>query len=575
VPWSNKNFLNKKESFQFVIVSDRTGGMRPGIFKKAVEKINKLQPEFVVSVGDLIEGYTTDQDIINNQWDEFLGIIDKLQMRLFFVPGNHDISNAVLGEKWHKLFGSSYFHFSYKDVLFLCLNTEDPPGKGISPEQISYFHNVLKNNKEARWTFLFMHKPLWAYGDQQGYQVIDSLLQDRKYTVFSGHKHHYFKSVKDSSIYYTLATTGGRSQLRGADFGEIDHIVWVTMTPGQPIVTNITLDGILDDDIVDDTSELLVQKLRTGSWLQPQPNVISQDEFSEIHAELQFKNDVNKPLYVSGVLESKDNIFFSPESIKCTVDSFSVFNQTIAVKTAINTKISQLEPVKITLTGSYQLPSGKKITLEKSSELLFDWYHTCEMTQKEIVIDAQLDEWKQEKFLSCKYPQYVQKGWDWHGHKDGWFNFDVLYDTNNLYIAIAAKDDKIIRHEGKEPNIQDKFILMIDTEYERDKGLSGKNISQFEIFQSHVLFRKNKHTSHSNIKHAFNTSTGEIIIELAVPWEDILNNSDSLPKFFRVNLAWLDHDNPTSTRSSVLWWRSPWDSDKDYQDSGLFFLQRE
>ena len=72
-----------------------------------------------------------------------------------------------------------------------------------------------------------------------------------------------------------------------------------------------------------------------------------------------------------------------------------------------------------------------------------------------------------------------------------------------------------------------------------------------------------------------NFSTGEIIIELAVPWEDILNNSESLPKFFRVNLAWLDHDNPTNTKSSVLWWRPPWDSNNDYQDSGLFFLQRK
>ena len=57
-PWTHLKVNNSAEDFQFVVVSDRTGGHREKIFSRAVEQINLLQPEFVLSVGDLIEGYT-------------------------------------------------------------------------------------------------------------------------------------------------------------------------------------------------------------------------------------------------------------------------------------------------------------------------------------------------------------------------------------------------------------------------------------------------------------------------------------------------------------------------------------
>src|SRR5688572_27601154 len=52
-PFTHLEINRRPNSFQFAIVSDRTGGRRPGVFSRAVEKINLLQPEFVISVGDL------------------------------------------------------------------------------------------------------------------------------------------------------------------------------------------------------------------------------------------------------------------------------------------------------------------------------------------------------------------------------------------------------------------------------------------------------------------------------------------------------------------------------------------
>jgi len=55
-PWTGLTPNWSSDQFQFAVVADRTGGHRRGVFSKAVQQINLMHPEFVMSVGDLIEG---------------------------------------------------------------------------------------------------------------------------------------------------------------------------------------------------------------------------------------------------------------------------------------------------------------------------------------------------------------------------------------------------------------------------------------------------------------------------------------------------------------------------------------
>ncbi|MHC4790999.1 MAG: metallophosphoesterase family protein, partial [Planctomycetota bacterium] len=149
-PWTHLNLYNHPDNFQFAIVSDRTGEHHPAVFISAIEKLNLLKPEFVMSVGDLIEGYTDDENELNAQWDEFGAIVGKSQMPFFYVPGNHDISNKVMAKRWHQRLGRSFYHFVCRNVLLLCLNTEDTRESFLSNQQIEYFQSVLKNNRNVR-----------------------------------------------------------------------------------------------------------------------------------------------------------------------------------------------------------------------------------------------------------------------------------------------------------------------------------------------------------------------------------------------------------------------------------------
>jgi hypothetical protein len=255
-PWTHLRLNNAPESFHFVVVSDRTGGNRARIFSQAMEQINLLQPTFVVSVGDLIEGYTKDAAILGSQWKELQTYTSKLQMPFFYVPGNHDVANQTEAEVWKERFGRRYYHFLYRDVLFLAVNSDDPhenkeKGK-LLPEQIEYFAKVLKENTNVRWTFVCVHKPLWTQTnlDTNGWLELEKALNGRNYTVFAGHIHRYQKFVRQGMNYYQLGTTGGASRLRGLRYGEFDHIAWVTVKKNaDPIIANIMLEGILPENL--------------------------------------------------------------------------------------------------------------------------------------------------------------------------------------------------------------------------------------------------------------------------------------------------------------------------------------
>ena len=260
-PWTSLEANNDPKNFQFAIVSDRTGGARDGIFEEAIDDLNLMQPEFVISVGDLIQGYTRDEDEMYDEWEEFDDMVQQLQMPFFYVPGNHDLSYPELVDEWEARFGPTYYSFKYNGALFVILNSQyidNPKNRfdGEHKKQLAFLKRALKKAGSVRWTFVFLHHPFWNLrnskkmmpGAFDRWLDIEKLLQGRKYTVFAGHTHHFNLSGRGEGgmNYITLATTGGGSELGGVSQGQYDHFLWVTMTDEGPVFANLLLDGVLD-----------------------------------------------------------------------------------------------------------------------------------------------------------------------------------------------------------------------------------------------------------------------------------------------------------------------------------------
>lgn len=260
-PWTSLKPNASPSQFQFAIVSDRTGAHRAGVFSRAVRQINLLQPEFVMSVGDLIEG-SAKMETNRQQWAEFNGFVRQLQMPFFYVPGNHDGANAALAETWKEAYGRRMYYFAYKNCLFVCINTNDEGADDpkvdasyrkprISRAQQEMLAAAIKKHPQARHTFLFLHHPVWNAKDLEtnGWLDVEKKLADKPYTAFCGHVHVFHKFIRNGRNLYQLATTGGGSSMRGAEYGEIDQVAWVTMKDEGPVISHIGLHGVYRDDL--------------------------------------------------------------------------------------------------------------------------------------------------------------------------------------------------------------------------------------------------------------------------------------------------------------------------------------
>ena len=282
-PWTKDNFDAGDDKFTFAIHSDLTGGEREGIYDVAIAQLNLLRPEFIINVGDLIFG-GSDEAFVDTQWDSFDERAGRATAPVFYAPGNHDRTGPLLQNVWNRRIGPGYYHFRYKDVLFLVLDTEDhteessleieayrrdvleivaaggdrtavrtseyfrmPEGRGgnISEAQSGYIVDAINQNSDVRWTFLFMHKAPWLREDMTTFTAIEDALSDRAYTVFHGHLHAYQHQARRGRDYIRLATTGGGQQ-RSQNGRAVDHVTLVTVDDNGVDIANLLMEGILD-----------------------------------------------------------------------------------------------------------------------------------------------------------------------------------------------------------------------------------------------------------------------------------------------------------------------------------------
>ena len=579
-PWTSLEVNNSPETFQFAIVTDRTGGHRPGIFEKGVQKLNLLQPEFVVSVGDLIEGYTIDTVEINRQWEEFNGFIDQLQVPFFYVPGNHDYTNEVLAQKWESLYGKAYYHFTYKDVLFLCLNSEDHlrgAGRGtIGDEQYDYIEKTLAENEDVKWTLLFMHQPLWNQQDTLRWKDVETLLTNRKHTVFVGHNHRYVKYERNNGKYFILGTTGGGSQLRGPQFGEFDHVVWITMTDEGPIMANLMLDGIWSEDVVTEEFAGFMRPLLQNQAVSIAPILIEENTFQQHKSELKLTNDSNVPMLVD--LSFKANLDLLPNFVEknITVAPNSVEVLELVISAHKEVSLDSLNPLKLEGKVTYLSENQPEISLPVQYNILPEKVEQIDQTSGSINVDGNLQEWGQLSYEVNE--RYVDA--DPFSHKgaaDAALAFDITYDDDYLYIAARVTDDEIMTSEDQSPFEQDGISVLLDARPEKVSAL-GKGANLFRevlyIGQSPVhaeenadLYRKNRLPE--GIKAICKKTEGGYVTEIAIPVSYLNEMQGTDWQNLRLNVAVSDFDKEGNHQTRI-YWKPNWSDAENYVGSGMF-----
>ncbi|MDC6366532.1 MULTISPECIES: metallophosphoesterase [Flavobacteriaceae] len=573
-PWNHIEWNESPEQFQFAIVTDRTGGHRPGVFPVGIKKLNLLQPEFVMSVGDLIEGYTKDTVQLNAEWKEFKGFIEPLEAPFFYVPGNHDITNEVMEKKWKELFGVSYYHFVYKDVLFLCLNTEDNlrgAGRGtIGDEQYEYIKKTLEENSDVKWTLVFLHQPLWVQEDTKRWKDVEKLLENRSHNVFAGHYHRYWKTERNNGKYIALATTGGGSALRGKAYGEFDHVVWATMTEEGPILANLFLDGIWDENVV---TEELVNLVRNKPFpVKIEPFYSDEMTPENMVATVKATNHTDTKMQVSLTGNANDDLFYQLEKTSFTVEPNDVVTFKLNLKNVDKKKLEDLSTLKVNTNITYEFEERPNVSF--SSVLNFKPFYKYALAKaQKIKLDGNLKDWKDATWHSVTHVDGAP--FDYDGENDLSLKFATAYDTDNFYVAVDITDNNFMKSEKGSYWNQDGLIIGLDA---RPKHISAfnKGEGRGKDWIAYLrTFKKDNPVYHENslpVKVSAEvkmTDTGAIM-ELAFPMEYINKMSNGNWSDMRFGIGYYDYDAQDEGATTHFWFPA-WNGQDDIPGSGTLF----
>ncbi len=572
-PWNNIDWNNDSNRFQFAIVTDRTGGHRPGIFSKGISKLNLLQPEFVMSVGDLIEGYTEDTVILDNEWTEFMGFIDELEAPFFYVPGNHDITNKVMQDKWKELFGVTYYHFIYNDVLFLCLDSEDNyrwAGRGtIDDEQYAYIQKTLEENQDVKWTLVFLHQPLWVQEETKRWKDVEALLADRPHNVFAGHYHRYWKTERNNGKYIALATTGGGSKLRGTGYGEFDHVVWVTMTEEGPLLANLLLDGIWDENVMtDDVVELVRNKPFPVDF---QPVFVSDPSAEKVTTEIRVTNDSDYPMHVKLSGKNHPSLFYQLEKTSIDVPPNDVVLLSLEIDNFQKVNFATTNPIVIhaEITYAYQ---GTDVVFSNPIKYLPLYRYTIPQTTTQIKVDGKLDEWHQGWI---EVANHKGSPFEYKGNRDCELRFATSFDEENLYLAIQVMDDEIYQNEDVAHWNQDVVVVGLDARPEelsyRNSG-NGRGRDWLAILMTYneedaIYNRKNlpEEMSYKITRH-----NGGAYIEMSLPVSYLNEKQMKDWSNLRLGIGYYDFDDDGESRTEHFWYPA-WNSPDTFNGSGMMF----
>ena len=579
---------NNPDNFQFAVVADRHGGMRPKVFDEAMVKLNLLQPEFVMCVGDLISGYSEDFPELDKQWAEVNASLAKLKMSFFYLPGNHDISNAKMLEYYNRRFGRSYYHFVYRDVLFLCLNTEDPPDTQFSKEQIAYAAGVLAKNADVRHTFIFMHKPMWQNDPKRGWTALEKLLVGRPCTIFAGHTHRYMADDRDGRRYFILATTGGASALRGGETGEFDHLVWVTMTDRGPVIANLMLAGIGDQSIPTRETVELYEGILGKFSATSAPIFLQGDKFEGTTTPLVLKNGSDYEMKIHGSFAPNDSLKIEPALFDLTLPAKSERKLEVKLAPTGSTNVNSIPPAVLNASSVADVPKlGKQVRQDVTSRIVLDRIlFPCPRRAAAVQVDGKLDEWQGPGGalnlpIVCEQPGQIQMAADsWAGPADCSFRFAVEYDDNFLYVAVETIDDRFQPDPPREPWTRDGIELRLDARPDPQRS-AGRGEGEKEQFAFVALcpadspadtycFMREKlpeGTKFACVKTPKGHNT-----EVAIPIKYLDAKQGKAWEAFRLNIQVDDFDGAPGDNAAAaqLCWRPDWRYEANYAGSGTF-----
>jgi len=333
------------DAFAFAVYGDRTGGPAEGIhvLRQAVRDTNTINPDLVMTVGDLVQGYNTRPEWMV-QMTEFRNVMAELDCPWFPVAGNHDVYWRGPGRPadeherdYESFFGPLWYAFDHKGCRFIVLYTDEgdpetgvktfsrPEAQRMSAAQRRWLQSVLDSAADKRHVFVFCHHPRWRegrYGDD--WRSVHHMLRDagNVTAVFGGHVHRLLHDgVVDGIEYQTLATVGGRLPEVSHPKGFLHHINLVMVRDEGIAIAAIPVGDVIDPREMTADHMARIDRVMAASPRGGAPFEVGPTGRVEVEVPVRLTNPTDAPLTWTLDVDADDSRWrLRPDHLHETVD---------------------------------------------------------------------------------------------------------------------------------------------------------------------------------------------------------------------------------------------------------------
>jgi Icc protein len=198
------------ESFRFVILGDRTGEARPGVYEQVWKEAASEDPALVVTTGDTIEGLH--DATAQAEWQKMERMLEPYRRYpLYFTPGNHDIWSAASERLFRQYAGHSpHYSFDRGQAHFTIL--DNSRSDELSAAELTFLEQDLKAHAAQPLKFIFSHRPSWLISvalRNPNFPLHQLARQYGVRYVIAGHVHQILRFDFEGVTYLSMPSSGG------------------------------------------------------------------------------------------------------------------------------------------------------------------------------------------------------------------------------------------------------------------------------------------------------------------------------------------------------------------------------